>query len=268
MIERHLLHLTRLNRRPGTIRQRQWCLERLTRFLDCGILDADLQDLRNFVTRTELAPETRAAEVSHLRGFYRWAFTEGFIAVDPTVRLERPARPRHLPRPMRQDHVDYALAFAPEPVNVWFHLAAYAGLRACEIGPLRGEDVRGAMLVIREQKGGDEGTVPLAPILQARLGRFPQAGWVFPHRGPGPPGPTSAGQVQRHANRWLHAHDIPETLHTLRHYYGTMIYRVSGHDLRLTQELLRHRSPASTAIYTALDPERGPDVVSRLPGAA
>ena len=231
------------------------------------ILDATVDDLRGFVGRG-LAAETAAAEVSHLRGFYRWALAEGLIDSDPTVRLERPARPRHLPRPMPYEHVLYALTNAPDPLRDWYHLAAYAGLRACEIGPLRGEDARGGVLLIREQKGGDQATVPLAPVLQARLARYPHSGWLFPHRGRGPVGPTSAGQVQRHANRWLHAHGIPETLHQLRHFYGTEVYRASGHDLRLTQELLRHRSPASTAIYTALDPDRGPSVVALLPGAA
>jgi integrase/recombinase XerD len=39
------------------------------------------------------------------------------------------------------------------------------------------------------------------------------------------------------------------TAHQLRHSFGTAVLR-SSHDLRVTQELLRHSSPASTAIYT------------------
>jgi len=38
--------------------------------------------------------------------------------------------------------------------------------------------------------------------------------------------------------------------HQLRHWFGTGIYAVT-HDIRLTQELLGHQSPDTTAIYVA-----------------
>jgi integrase len=40
------------------------------------------------------------------------------------------------------------------------------------------------------------------------------------------------------------------TAQQLRHWFGTGIYAVS-HDIRLTQELLGHQSPNTTAIYVA-----------------
>lgn len=44
-----------------------------------------------------------------------------------------------------------------------------AAPRCCEIAPLRGEDRRGAMVRIREQRGGDEGSVPLPDVRVAEL---------------------------------------------------------------------------------------------------
>lgn len=43
---------------------------------------------------------------------------------------------------------------------------------------------------------------------------------------------------------------IKATAHQLRHFFGTGIY-AQTHDIRLTQELLGHQSPSTTAIYTA-----------------
>ena len=43
---------------------------------------------------------------------------------------------------------------------------------------------------------------------------------------------------------------IEASAHQLRHWFGTGIYAVT-HDIRLTQELLGHQSPDTTAIYVA-----------------
>jgi len=71
--------------------------------------------------------------------------------------------------------------------------------------------------------------------------------------------------VSRLCNDHLHSIGIPHTLHSLRHRYGTQVYRASGRDLRLTQELMRHKTPVSTALYTWVDPAEGAAVVAKLP---
>jgi len=43
--------------------------------------------------------------------------------------------------------------------------------------------------------------------------------------------------------------------HSLRHRAGTVVYRGTGNDLRLTQEFLGHTSPAITAIYVHVERE-------------
>jgi integrase/recombinase XerD len=57
------------------------------------------------------------------------------------------------------------------------------------------------------------------------------------------------GWVSTCIRRALRAVGSTATAHQLRHSFGTAVLR-SSHDLRVTQELLRHSSPASTAIYT------------------
>jgi len=71
--------------------------------------------------------------------------------------------------------------------------------------------------------------------------------------------------VSKAVNKYLHEVGISHTLHTLRYWFGSNTYRASGRDLRLTQELMRHRSPISTSIYTYVSPGEMVNVVNRLP---
>jgi len=267
----HLAYLRHLNRRPGTIYQRRRHLERLAAFdADRPLLELDGETLHAFVTRSELGPEARASAVSHVCGFFRWAVLAGLLERDPSARLLRPRRPRRLPRPMPDAAAARALAQAAEPVRAWLYLAAYAGLRACEIAQLRGEDFllgqTPAMLIVRESKGGDSSFVPISQVLRPVIVLYAMVdGWCFPN-GRDPATHVTAAQVSKRANRFLHEIGVTETLHSLRHLFGTRTYAASGRDLRVTQELMRHKTPVSTAIYTFVDPGRAASVLDNLPG--
>lgn len=268
MIDDYCAHLARLNRRPGTIYQHRRTLERLQHHLGKrAMLGATLDDLREFTSRG-LGDEALYQEVSRLASFYRWAVREELIASDPTVRLERPTRRPGLPRPMPRADVERALLDAPEPLRTWFFLAVRAGLRACEIAPIRTRDIADGVLIIPEQKGGHAGAVPLSPGLIAALSPYvTRPDWWFPH-GTDPTRHVTAGQVSTRANRWLRDAGITHTLHSLRHTYATNVYRLSGHDLLLTAQLMRHRKLDTTRRYAELEPDRATAVVSMLDDAA
>jgi site-specific recombinase XerD len=70
--------------------------------------------------------------------------------------------------------------------------------------------------------------------------------------------------VSHLAADYLHDCGIPATLHQLRHRFGTEVYRVD-HDLRLVQELLGHRDPATAALYTKIVQADAAAVVEQLP---
>ena len=59
---------------------------------------------------------------------------------------------------------------------------------------------------------------------------------------------------------------IEGSIHRCRHWFGTSILRSSGGNLRVAQELLRHASPASTAVYTLIDGTERSAAVLALPG--
>lgn len=130
IVQAHLAHLARLNRRPGSIDQRRWALARLCRFIaPTPILEVSIEQLRAFTERGTHGASTQAAEVTHIRMFFKWAMREELVTFDPTIRLERPSLPEGVPRPMNTEHVRFTLAHAPRRLYPWFHLATYTGMR-------------------------------------------------------------------------------------------------------------------------------------------
>lgn len=260
-IDTHLAALTRTGFRPRTIAQRK---ARLTAFVAATGISLDTatrEDITAYLDTFD-HPQTRSTYLSHLRAFYRWCIVEDLIERDPTAGIPSPRIPRRLPRPIAEADLARALAAAAPVERAWITLSAYAGLRACEIAPMRGEHVRRGgtpYLFIPEQKGGQEATVPLASRVLAELDPWPRTGWMWQASGPLKPDDVSAriGALFRRLG-------IAATLHQCRHRFGTMTYRASGHDLRVTQELMRHASPTSTALYTAVDPSEGSRVVELL----
>lgn len=262
VVEDHLRHLARRNLRPSTISQRRRALGRLARSHDLTRVTTD--ELERWLDDRDLGPEARGCEISHLRGFYKWAFMEGRLGHDPTLRLVRPKIPKALPRPMPEDDLAMAVDLAPEPVRSMLMIAAFAGLRACELAQLQGEHVLrdDGVLLVAEDKGGGMSAVPIAPALQQVFGRLPRSGPLFLLTDGRPMRPHN---VSHWCNNYLHSIGISHSLHSLRHRFGTMVYEASGRDLRATQELLRHRSPVSSARYTWISPGHLATAVNRLP---
>lgn len=262
LLGEHLRHLKRRNLRPSTIEQRRRALGRLSRAMD--LETATTEAIEDWLDARDLTAGGRATEISHLRGFYRWAVAEGRLEHDPTIKLVRPKEPRRLPRPIPEGDLAMAVELAPPAIRAMLMLAAFAGLRAIEIAGLCGEHVhldRGVLLV-GEGKGGGMSSVPIAPSLVPVLRDLPESGPCFRL--------SDGRQMRPHnvshlCNRYLHGLGIEHTLHSLRHRFGTQAYIATDRDLRATQELLRHRTPVSTAIYTWVDPGRLGEAVKRLP---
>lgn len=262
MVEAHLRHLKRRNLRPSTVAQRRRAVARLGRRFDLARVTTE--QIEDWFDSRCMGAAARATEISHLRGFYKWAAGEGLIAPDPTIKLTRPRLPRRLPRPIPEADLQVAVELAPLVIRSMLMLAGFAGLRACEIAGLCGEHVNRAdrVLLLEETKGGGMASVPIGPHLWPVVSEFPEAGRVFLLTDGRPMAPHN---VSHWCNRYLHSIGISHTLHSLRHRFGTRIYESSGRDLRATQELLRHQTPVSTAIYTYVSPGHLRSAVDGLP---
>jgi integrase len=144
----------------------------------------------------------------------------------------------------------------------WVLLGAFCGLRAHETAKLAREDLStlddGTVILRVTGKGGRTDTIPVPPVVMKALdltgsGRF----WEG----------TRAESVSRTIAGIAAKIGVRMRYHQLRHRYGTVVYRSSGRDLLMTQRLMRHASPATTAGYAAVADDRVHLVVQDLPGA-
>lgn len=219
------------------------------------LLAAGRDDIERWLDTLRLTPRSRSVYLSAVHGFYDWCVLEGHRADDPTVRIRRVRLPRLLPRPMADDDLALAISLATPQLAAWLALAAYQGFRCKEIAGLRREDVMDRtdpqVLRVSSGKGGHEAVLPLNPhVLDAlRKHGLPAHGYVFTQRDGRPYLPKT---VSVYASRYLREVGVDATLHQARHWFGTAVWK-SSKDLRVTQELMRHSSPSTTAGYAAYD---------------
>lgn len=187
---------------------------------------------------------TRQTYWASAHAWCRWLMEMGIRVDDPLARIPRPRAPQAVPRPVGWDVVNKVLADPPSVrAYAYVVLAAFAGLRAHEIAKVCGADVDEAGWLYVEGKGGQRAAVPLHPMVRRlAFGMDPVEYW-FPGTDHGH---VNAKAVSRTLSRAL---GRSGTGHMLRHTFGTAVMQ-STHDLRVTQELMRHRAAKSTAIYT------------------
>lgn len=222
------------------------------------------RDVVTFLGR-DLAAWTRLTYWTSLRVWQRWMIEFGH---DPDCNLlqgiEKPRTPAPVARPVDDETVQRLLrAKLPARTRAYVLLALYQALRVHEIAKLQPEDfdlVNGWMTVTG--KGGVTKPIPLHPEVIALAETMPEMGWWFPSpRAPGEHvSPTAVSTTIRNA---LAQVGSTATAHQLRDTAATQLQRRYG-DIRLTQTMLRHASPATTAKYAAVTDERLRDAMASL----
>jgi site-specific recombinase XerD len=229
--------------------------------------------LRTDLARLHEAGRSRSSQQryrSSLRGFYRFMTREGWIKKDPSVDLEGPRTSRRLPRALTRDEVARLLAASrgDSPLDsrdlAMIEVAYGAGLRVSELVGLGAEecDLENRMIRVRG-KGDRERLVPLGrPACDAvqsylsagrpRIARGNRSRRLFLNRLGG--GLSRMGFYRILVRRGRAAGIERSRLHPhiLRHSFATHLLE-GGASLRIVQELLGHRSLATTEIYTAVD---------------
>ena len=250
--------------RDRTVIDRTRTLARLAK--DGPLLDFTTEQLEDWLDRQNITLRSRKAYLSHIHAFYSWLVISGQRLDDPTTPIVAPKVPRMLPRPIDGDDLDMALRMAPPRMRAWLALACYEGFRCHEIALLNREDVLDRhdppLLRVVDGKGGKQGVIPLHPDVLAALEEcgMPASGPVFvSSRG----GRFHPGTVSGYVAAYLHGLGVPATAHMLRHWFGTTVY-ADTHDLRLTQEVMRHSDPSSTAGYVAFNEPGAVAAVTRL----
>lgn len=249
--------MRRRNLSPATIDKRMSVARRLEAHAGCDISDVTTEQIEQWLDSRTISARTRYSDISHVSAFFVWSIREGMAESDPTARIDRPKVRPGIPRPIETKDLRLVLAQSTSPeLTAMLLLAAYGGLRCAEIAALCSEDVNGDLMLIHG-KGGKQRVIPVHPLISAALSELslPAYGPVFG---------LLPWQVSHHIRTHLHACGVRASAHQLRHWFGTAVYEASGADLRMTQELLGHSSPTTTAIYTQWSHGRSVDVVAAV----
>jgi integrase len=272
LIRANAIHMRLQGRSEVYIRERSRNLTRLARAIPVPLDQASHDHILAWRSSLTVSPASTVSYVSHIREFYAWARDTARIIDDsPAASIPVPVRSRGLPRPIPEAALIDVLAAAPRRIRAWIVLAGWAALRCQEIALLRGENIRlDAMppyiLVTRDTaKGRRERAVQLGDFAVRELAgaRIPRKGWAFTRRD-GQPGPNTPARVSELINNLLRDCGYADTAHSLRHRCLTEVQRI-GKDLRITQQIAGHASPADTAVYTLVANSAAQAVMQSLP---
>ncbi len=214
---------------------------------------------------SELRPTTAARKLAAIRGFHKFALSEGLHPTDPTILVDAPQRPDALPKSLDVDEVLRLLA-QPDPASAdgrrnraILEVLYGTGARVSELVALDLHDLDLVeRTVLLTGKGNRQRIVPMgrhavdaveawlvdrlewrrsatddgAVFLNRRGGRLTRQG-IF-------------GIVRRTADAAGLGDVSP---HVLRHSAATHMVE-GGADLRTVQEMLGHASISTTQVYT------------------
>jgi integrase/recombinase XerC len=273
LIADHVRHIRPRLARATTVVDREELLRRMDRDLPMGLVRATVEELEDWLAgpdasdptehRKPWCAKTRATYIEHVTAFFTWACDPRNPRADynPAATLMRPKVYRKAPRPITQEELDQLLVVTN---GFWYFatiMAAGAGLRACEIATVKREEITKDTITVAG-KGGKVEALPTHEDIWRLVEPFP-AGPIAPYL-LGRPATACyvSNQWARTVRRLLGRPGI--TLHRLRHFYATHML-AEGADLRTVQELMRHSSPATTAIYTQITDRQRRSAIHTLP---
>ena len=187
-----------------------------------------------------------------------------------TLSLVRPRKEYKLPAVLTREEVRLILGCVRAPVyRVCLTTIYSCGLRLTEGIGLQIGNIDSSRSLLRVRgKGNKDRYVPLPQrtldLLRDLWRTHRSSSWLFPAVRPldrpqdldEDRGPIGRSALQRAFHRALLQSRVrkPAHVHTLRHSYATHLLE-AGVNLRIIQEILGHRTPTTTAIYTHLTPQ-------------
>lgn len=256
--------MTAQSLRPRTIAERVRVVDAITRDNKTSADKLTAKQIMTWIANKPTAI-TRWSYYTNLKAFYRWLELADRIDSNPITRVPVPKRPSYTARPVDAVHINRVLSSRlRRRTRLMILLAAYAGLRVHEIAKIRGRDYdpnTGHLTV--EGKGGYVDVIPLHSKLRATITSMSlPSGWWFPsYVNPGKH-VTSRDVGEAIAAAFARL-GVTATAHQLRHSFATYLLD-NGVDLRTVQVLMRHRSIASTAIYTRISLKQQKQAIERL----
>lgn len=261
LIARHLAHIGNHGLSDNTVEDRGKVLRRIDAELPMGLVEATVDELADWLAgpsdHRRWSPQTKATYYGHIVGFFRWACNPArpLLDWDPSIGLARPKVPKGIPHPCADEELVAIIDRTPAMWSRLATLAAYAGLRCCELASIDRRDITDDRLIVRG-KGGKERAIPTSPRIWEVVEPLPR-GLIA--------GGMDADQVSRVGIRMIRRAGVDRvTLHWLRHWFASTLLD-QGVDIRVVQELLGHESVATTAIYTRVSSRQREMAIRALP---
>lgn len=231
-----------------------------------GLADATERELVAFLGRKRpdgkphFAQGSKHAYASRISGFFRWAVRIGECEFNPMAQIGIPQVPIGKARPIPESDLVAYVRAAEGWLKIAIVLAAWAGLRCCEIAPLAREDVTPEIITIWRGKGGKGRVVPSHDRIWRTVAHLP-SGNLMTLTG----GRDDAAWLSRASRYHLRRMGLASGgLHRHRHRLATQML-ATGSDIRDVQEVLGHADLKSTQIYTAIPLERLTVRIAALP---
>lgn len=221
-------------------------------------------------------PSSITRKIASLRGFFKWLCANNYCKNNPTLTLEQPKNPKHLPKVISISEIEEILNDGLSLLQTLIVELLYGcGLRVSELTNLSLNDIDiNAKFLKCSGKGSKERLVPLGKkaikalknyreqrdflckkfdinskkLLINEHGKFVtrQEVYSFIHE----------------QGKKIHKNISP---HTLRHSFATHLLE-NGADLRIVQELLGHSDVATTQLYTHISKKRLKEVYFSING--
>lgn len=212
------------------------------------------------------SPTSIMRKTASLRGFFKWASSNGIIKDNPAITLEQPKIPQKLPKVMTIEEVNILLnQNLTNLQRVIAELLYGCGLRVSELVNLKTNDYDlNSKFLECTGKGSKDRIVPMGKKAIKAIKEF------LPERDYN----MQKYNIQskfllinehgKHVTRqevYTFIHEQGKKLHksisphTLRHTFATHLLE-NGADLRVVQELLGHSNVSTTQLYTHISKKR------------
>ena len=231
-----------------------------------------LNDFIKWINDLGMTPSSQARIISGIKSFYLFCLQEQISATDPTLLVEAPKLPKHLPDTLSYAEIEKMITFidliTPEGVrNKAIIETLYScGLRVSELVNLKLSCLYFEVEYVRiTGKGDKERLVPIGSSAIKFIKIYLQNIRVHITVKPGNEDIVFLNRRGTGLSRvliFMLIKDLAKKAsikknispHTLRHSFATHLVE-GGADLRAVQQMLGHESITTTEIYTHLDKE-------------